>query len=150
MANPQPPPAPDEGPSLDLGDLDWTSPPDPTPGGTPWGKAGLGWAAKRYRDASIYAVVSVMLTGLTLGWWLASGRQPAADPSIGPSGLLLHMGAFLTAWLALRASVDTWQVLYLRANAANPPRANLTQIISVGSALVMCFHAAMVVSGILR
>jgi hypothetical protein len=144
------PPGSEEGPSLDLGDLDWTTPPDPTPGGSRWGAASLGWAARRFRHALGFGAAASALTGVTITWWLASGRMPTADPAFAVPALAVHIAAFLLAWVALRASVDTWQVLYLRSDAAEPPRANLTQILSVAAAIVMCFHAAMVVSSLLR
>lgn len=150
MAREQPAPVHEDGPSLDLGDLDWTIPPDPTPGGSSWSRGSLGWAARRFRDAVMHATVSFALTGLLVGWWIASGTMPTADPTAGPMALVLHVGAFLTGWFALRAAVDTWQVLYLRADVTDPPKANLTQVISVGAALVLCFQAAMVVASLLR
>ncbi|MCB9681775.1 MAG: hypothetical protein H6733_09910 [Alphaproteobacteria bacterium] len=143
---------PPEGPALDLGDLDWTIPPDTQPGAAThgWGSPTLGWVAQRFRHAMIYCGGALALTGLALGWWAASGRLPSADPQFGPLALILHIAAFIAAWLALRASVDTWQALYLHANrGTTPPRANLTQVVSIASAGVMCFHAAMVVSSIL-
>ncbi|MCB9665434.1 MAG: hypothetical protein H6732_15080 [Alphaproteobacteria bacterium] len=140
-----------DGPALDLGDLDWTIPPDSQPGSGPtWGSRSIGWVAQRFRTAMLHAVVSMTLTGLTLGWWVASGRLPSSDPTVGIAALLLHIAAFITAWMALRAAVDTWQGLYDRLSVGQtPPKANMTQVITLASALVMCFHAAMVVSSIL-
>lgn len=148
--DPQQPPAQD-GPALDLGDLDWTIPPDSQPGHAgAWSNRNLGWVAARFRAAWVHGLVSTILTGLALGWWVASGKMPTSDPTIGAGALVLHIGAFVTAWLALRASVDTWQGLYdAQGSRENAPRANMTQIITILSAVVMCFHAAMVVSAML-
>jgi hypothetical protein len=142
-------PLPEEGPALDLGDLDWTIPPDSQPGTSP-GSSGpsLGWVARRIRTAMLHAGASLAATGVTLAWWGASGMLPTTDPTIGVVALLLHIGAFVTAWLALRASIDAWQALYLRPGQT-PPFANMTQVISLVSAAVMCFHAAMVLSSLL-
>ncbi len=143
-------PAHEDGPSLDLGDLDWTTPPDPTPGGGSWARGSLPWAARRFRHAVLHATLSFAITGLLIGWWIASGQMPSSDGVLGPFALLLHLGGFLSGWFALRASVDTWQVLYLRADIPDPPRGNLTQVISVTAALILCFQAAMVVASLLR
>ena len=141
---------PDDGPALDLGDLDWTIPPDSVLSDmSP--RSSLGYAAARFRIAMGYAVVAMGLTGLGLGWWVASGVMPADDPDVGAFALVLHILSFGAAWLALRASVETWQALYLQpGRSRGGPRGNLTQVISLASACVMCFHAAMVVSSILR
>ena len=93
------------------------------------------------------AALLLVRTQLMLG--VASARELQEFAKVvGVEALVLHIGAFTTAWLALRASVDAWQALYLRPGQT-PPTGNMTQLISLVSAAVMCFHAAMVISSLL-
>jgi hypothetical protein len=61
------------------------------------------------RQVMFHTLATTALTGMFLAWTLGRGAVPALDPVVGPANLVLHLGALLTAWLALDGAQARWR-----------------------------------------
>ena len=132
----------------DAGDMDWTLPVEvPSP---PAQREQEALVARCVRASMLHGATVALLTALLVGWWIASGHPPAADPRAGSAMLLLHAGAFTTAWLAVRSAYELWLGLDENASAACRRKASLTQGVAFAAGTASLLHVAMVIGSMLQ
>lgn len=97
--------------------------------------------------AIFHAMASLGVTGMLVAWWVGRGQVPALDAQLGAAFLVMHMGAWLTAWLAIEAAVDSYRI---NIHCPTPPVATRKIVAIVfASSLSLMVNTAMVMTAVL-
>lgn len=102
------------------------------------------------RSARMFASVAMVLTLVTLTWWVWNGRPPASDPRYGIPMLVLHVGGIYTASRSLQASSEAWRLAAVLPEEQQPDVDPMERTgLTLGCDAMLCMHAAMVLAAIL-
>jgi hypothetical protein len=101
--------------------------------------------ARARHAARFHLVCSLALTSILLSWLIGRDGLPMRDPQLGAALTVLHLGAWITAWLAFEAGLTTYR---LTPDASAPPHQRALYLIGTCAAL-LALHTAMIVASVL-
>jgi hypothetical protein len=81
----------------------------------------------------LHSVATVALLTTLVVWAVSRGALPAADPGYGALLTILHMGAWMTGWLGLSASMRAWRAINPSAATAPELAQRATMIGAAGA-----------------
>lgn len=104
-------------------------------------------ATLAHRDARFHLLCSLALTLILVSWLIGHGELPAVDPTLGAALTILHLGAWMTAWLSFEGALTTYRILPV---AAADQRLHISALLMVGTCTtLLVLHTAMVAASVL-